>query len=238
MVKKIAVCDDSAVALRQIAGYFEQLQRDFPYEICPAYYTSGEDVLSGLASDTDLLLMDISMDGMNGIECTKILRERGMRFPIIFITSMTEYALDGYAVHAFGFLTKPVTYTDFAAILQEVFARETQEKPKKLLINTADGVSVIDPDQLIYAEVYQHETSFILRSGRIKGNVALGAMEASLLPHGFFRCHKSYLVSFAQIAFIGRDTLTMENGDIIPLSKHRRKAFLDDYSSFMGVRLG
>ena len=237
MKKKIAVCDDSAVVLRQTAGYFEQLQKDLPYEICPAYYSSGEEVLSCLAGDTDLLLMDISMDGMDGIECSKVLRERGMKFPIIFITSMTEYALAGYAVHAFGFLTKPVTYAQFSGIIKEVFAQTEPEKPKKILVNTENGVRIIDPEELIYAEVYQHETSFILKNGHIEGNVQLHTVEQLLQPQGFFRCHKSYLVSFPHISFIGRDALTMGNGDIVPLSKHRRKAFLDAYGAYMGVHL-
>ena len=237
MKKKIAVCDDSSVVLRQTAGYFEQLQKDLPYEICPAYYSSGEEVLSCLADDTDLLLMDISMDGIDGIECSKVLRERGMKLPIIFITSMKEYALAGYAVHAFGFLTKPVTYAQFSSIIKEVFAQTEPAKPKKLLVNTETGVSIIDPDELIYAEVYQHETSFVLNDGRIVGNVQLGAVEQMLQPQGFFRCHKSYLISFRHVCFIGRDCLTMAGGDIVPLSKHRRKAFLDAYSAYMGVHL-
>ena len=237
MIKKIAVCDDSSVVLRQTAGYFEQLQQELPYEICPAYYYSGEEVLSCLAGDTDLLLMDISMDGIDGIECSKVLRARGMKLPIIFITSMTEYALAGYAVHAFGFLTKPVTYAQFSSIIKEVFAQTEPEKPKKLLVNTETGVSIIDPEELIYAEVYQHETSFVLNNGRIVGNVQLSAVEQMLQAHGFFRCHKSYLISLRYISFIGRDCLTMASGDIVPLSKHRRKAFLDAYGAYMGVHL-
>ncbi len=235
MVKKIAVCDDSALALRQTAGYFEQLQKELPFELCPSYFSSGEEVLAGLAEDTDLLLLDIAMDGMNGIECARVLRARGLKFPIVFITSMTEYAIAGYAVHAFGFLPKPVTYSDFAAIIKEALSA-SEKKPKKLLVKTAEGVSTIDPQELIYAEVYQHETSFHLLTGRIQGNVQLGSIEPLLPAEGFFRCHKSYLVSLEQIASIGRDTLTMRDGSSIPLSKHRRKAFLDAYSRFAGVR--
>lgn len=236
MIKKIAVCDDSSVMLRQIAGYFEQLQKDFPYEICPAYYSSGEEVLRDLSPDTDLLLMDIAMGGINGMECAKQLRGRGEKLPIIFITSMTEYALDGYAVHAFGFLPKPVTYSDFASILKEVFA--SSKKPEKFLVNTEKGAQVIDPADLLYAEVYQHETSFQLKDARITGSIQLCTAEPMLEPFGFFRCHKSYLVSLRQISLIGRDSLTMANGDIIPLSKHRRKAFLDAYGKYMGVHMG
>ncbi|MBQ7860387.1 MAG: response regulator transcription factor [Faecalibacterium sp.] len=236
MVRKIAVCDDSSLMLRQIAGYLDQLQGELPCDICPAYYSSGEEVLTGLAPDTDLLLLDIAMDGINGVDCARELRRRGMNLPIVFITSMAEYALDGYAVHAFGYLLKPVTYADFASIIKEALAPAEAEPPKKLLIKTEDGLRTVDPAELIYAEVYQHKTSFILKSGRVEGNLQLAVVEPLLLPLGFFRCHKSYLIAFNEVSFIGRDSLTMTNGSVIPLSKHRRKAFLSEYGSFMGVR--
>ena len=236
MVKKIAVCDDSSIVLRQTAGYFEQLQKEIPYDLCPAYYSSGESLLASLAEDTDLLLMDIAMDGMNGIECSKAVRERGMQVPIVFITSMTEYAVQGYAVHAFGFLEKPVTYSDFAAIVKDALESTEPVKAKKILVKTADGVHMIDPDDIIFAEVYQHETSFHVKQGCICGNVQLGAVEPMLPAGAFFRCHKSYLISLDKVSFIGRTSLTMCDGCEIPLSKHRRKEFLDAYSRFMGVQ--
>ncbi len=234
---KIAACDDSKVMLQQISGYLEQLQEEIEDEIIPSYYSSGEEVLSKLSVGTNLLLLDISMAGIDGISCAHRLREKGFSAPIIFITSMEEYSLKGYEVHAFGFLVKPVTYSDFSRVIKEALALSAPTEKPVLHINTNDGLKVIDPDKLLYAEVYKHETSFVLEHEKAESVVQLSVVEEKLLPLGFFRCHRGYIASFKKITFIGKDFLTMENGENIPLSKHRRKEFLDAYSNFMGVNL-
>lgn len=238
MICKIGICDDNRIILRQLEGYLTRLQGEIEEEIVPSYFTSGEEVLSDLAEDTDILILDIAMGGINGIETAKRLRAKGVRVPIIFVTSMVEYALDGYAVHAFGFIQKPATYADFAGVIKDAL-RSVKEKPEKkshtILVNTAEGVCVIDSDEILYAEVYQHETSIVFVGKRVNANIQLSTVEPMLVPYGFFRCHRAYLVSFSKIVFIGKDTLTMKNGDRIPLSKHRRKQFLDAYTRHMGV---
>ena len=123
LIHKIAACDDSNVVLRQMAGYFEEFQNDTGIELAPAYFSSGEELLKHMSDDTELIFLDISMGEMNGIECARQLRAQGRDLPIVFITSMTEYALDGYAVHAFGFLPKPVTYGTFADITREALSK-------------------------------------------------------------------------------------------------------------------
>ena len=234
---KIAVCDDSPIILRQLAQYFEQLQKELPEPIAPCYYTSAEELLSHMAPDTDLLLLDIQMSGMNGMACAKLLRQREMELPIIFITNMLDFALEGYEVHAFAFLPKPVTYDVFSRTLREAFEKLSQNKPKNILLNTGEGILALDISKLIYVEVYQHKCSFVMTDERADATVQLAAVEPLLLPHGFFRCHRSYLVGYEQITHIGADSLTMKNGDSIPLSKHRRKEFLDCYSHYMGGRV-
>ena len=62
MVRKIAVCDDSAVMRRQLAGYLEQFQHENDVELLPFYYASGEEVLKKMPRDTALLLLDIAMN--------------------------------------------------------------------------------------------------------------------------------------------------------------------------------
>lgn len=237
MKRKIAACDDSKIMLRQLSGYLEQLQEELPDDIIPSYYSSAEELLSSLNSDTDLLLLDISMGGMDGISCAKTLRSNGFSNPIIFITSMEEYSLKGYEVHAFGFLIKPVTYTEFAKVVKEALLVSAPKKPQTIHIHTDSGVSIINPDDLLYAEVYKHDTSFVFSKEHLQSTVQLSNVETMLAPFGFFRCHRGYVVSFKKITFIGKDSLTMENGDSIPLSKHRRKEFLDAYSNYMGVNL-
>lgn len=236
MIRRIAVCDDEPDISRQISLYLKQIEseRGDSFEIF--YYSSGDELLRFLPPDTDVLLLDIGMNGLSGMDTARQLRGRGSDVAIIFITSMTEYAMEGYEVHAFSFLAKPIQYAALRRSLYEVFAQMDQKQGASLVASDNSGSRIIDLNQLLYAEVLQHQTSFVFLDGRYSYKLPLSDVEKQAAQHGFFRCHKSYLVSFRKIEKIDFDSVIMCNGDRIPISKHRRKDFLSAYARFMGVQ--
>ena len=236
MSRKIAVCDDEKAMLRQLSQYLAQIQDETGESYDLFYYASAEELLAHMPRDVQAILLDISMGDMTGMECAKALRAQGCEAAILFITSMTQYALEGYEVHAFAFLPKPLVYAELKARLTDCFARADRSKRAILPLETAGGVELLPIEDILYAEVYQHETSFVLPGRRVTGTLQLSQAEARLAPHGFFRCHRSYLVNMARIGRIDPDALTMPDGAAIPISKHRRRAFLDAFANYMGGR--
>lgn len=236
MRRKIAVCDDEKPMLRQLSQYLEQIQAETGEHYDLFYYASAEDLLAHMPQDVQAILLDISMGGMTGMECARALRARGCEAAVLFITSMTQYALEGYEVHAFAFLPKPLVYTELKERLTDCFARMDREKRAILPVDAGGGTELLPIDDILYVEVYQHETSFVLPGRKVTGTLQLAQAEARLIPHGFFRCHRSYLVNMAQIRRIDSDVLNMPDGTDVPISKHRRRAFLDAFSSYMGGR--
>ncbi len=235
MVRHIAVCDDEKNMQRQLSHYLEQYAALHQEDFDVLFYSSGEELLAGSAADPDILLLDISMGGMDGLETAQKLRDRGCRSLLIFITSMEHYAVRGYRVHAFGFLVKPVTYQELSDVLAEAIASLKQDTGSVLPIQTAGGTYLLDISSLLYAEVFQHETSFVLSQEKHTAAIQLGQVEELLTPYGFFRCHRSYLVNLRRIRRIGAAELTLEDGTVIPISKHRRREFIDAYSKWMEV---
>ena len=104
---------------------------------------------------------------------------------------------------------------------------------KPIPVQTAAGVRMITPENLLYVEEYHHETCFVFAKERIDSTALLTAMEPILVPFGFIRCHRNYIVSLQKITFIGKEYITLENGDSIPLSMQRRDDFLTAYNKFM-----
>ena len=98
-------------------------------------------------------------------------------------------------------------------------------------LQTAAGVRMINPEELLYAEIYRNETCFVFAEQRIDSTVLPVEAEPMLVPSGFFRCHRNYIVSLQKITFIGKEYITMENGDSIPLSMQRRDDFLAAYTN-------
>lgn len=236
MRRRIAVCDDEKVMLRQLSQYLNQVQEETGDRYDLFYYTSAEELLDHLPKDVQVILLDISMGDMSGMECARALRERGCEAAVFFITSMTEYALEGYEVHAYAFLPKPLIYSELKGRLTDYFSRMDRNRKAILPVETAGGMELLPIEDILYAEVYQHELSFTLRDRAVTGILQLSQVAERLEPHGFFRCHRSYLVNMAQIRRIDPDTITMQNGAAVPVSKHRRKTFLDAFSNYMGGR--
>ena len=84
----------------------------------------------------DLAILDINMPQIDGITLAARIKQISPQTAILFLTAYKEYAFDAYAVHPTGYLLKPVTYADFASIINEALAPAEAEPPKKLLIKT------------------------------------------------------------------------------------------------------
>jgi len=232
----IAVCDDERSMLSQLSDYLKQIEWETGDEFKISLFSSAEDILRRMDRNTQILLLDISMKRMTGMDCAEKLRSEGFSGSIIFITSMGEYAQKGYKVHAFDFLTKPVTYTELKSTLLECFAIQDKDTEPLLPVETSTGTKILHINDIIYAEVYQHRTSFTLAGGEtVESLVQLNEIEEKLSGQGFFRCHRSFLVSMRHITHIGSAELTMSNGTVVPLSKYRVKDFMLAYAKSMKV---
>ena len=238
MIRKIAVCDDEKSMLRQLSGYLGQIQQEIEDSFEVFYFASAEELLKHMDRCTELVLLDISMGETNGMDCARTLRTEGFSGDIFFITSMENFAIEGYEVQAFAFLTKPVTYAELKDRLIACFKKRDKSRAAVLPIETSHGTEIVPINNILYAEVFQHKTSFILSDERtLESAIQLSEIDTQLSPHGFFRCHRSYLVNMKHISKIASTELTVGSKKIVPLSKHRNKEFLAAYTKFMGVNL-
>lgn len=186
---------------------------------------------------TDLVLLDISMGGMTGMDCAKQLRDEGFSGEFIFITSMENYALEGYKVHAFSFLTKPLVYEELSTALTDLSAKLSASAPAVLPVETSSGTKILKINDILYAEVFRRETSFALKNGnKVVSLIQLAAVEEQLSGKGFFRCHRSYLINMKHVENIAPPDITLTGGSVVPISKHRVKEFLSAYAKYIKVK--
>lgn len=237
MLRKLVLCDDEPGVHRQLMGYLAQLSSECGDEFETVHFSSGEDLIASFPPNAQLLLLDIQMTGMSGIDAARRLREQYEDLIIILVTNLIDRALQGYEIHAFSFLCKPVMYGDFRRSLLDAFASYDKTRPFRLVLNTDSGAQLVPLDELLYVEVFHHVTSLVFPGRRQDVRIPLSEIEQKTAGRGFFRCHKSYLVHFRHITKINTNSVTMLNGDEIPLSKHRRREFLSEYSFFAGERL-
>ena len=234
MVKKIAVCDDEQALLKQIDSYLKQFQEDTKEKFEVFYFSSAEDLMNNMPRDIHIVLLDIQMKEKTGMEAARILREEGLNFYLFFITSHVEFALEGYEVHAYAFLQKPLQYSHFKRYLLDICNKINTNKKNIIKIKNGANTEVINTDDIVYIEVFHHSTLITYKDSKKEYTITLTELENKLKEFGFFRCHKSYLLNFKYIKNYEFDTIQLSNSCKIPLSKHRRKEFLEQYTQYLG----
>ncbi len=155
---------------------------------------------------------------------------------IIFITSMYQYALDGYSVKAFGFITKPVKDAELSHELTCALAMidSTREREQFISFKSGGVLYRLPISHISYCEVKDHQLQICADGEMYSYRAQISELEARLTPLGFFRCHSSYLVNGEHIERIEQTKLTLRDGTVIPISQRRRREFMQEISRFLG----
>ncbi len=228
----ISLCDDD---IRQTAYLRELLTKwsaDKPFAININEYESAEEFLFDYPDNPcSLLLLDIEMRGINGMELAKKLRAKDDMLPIIFITGYSEYISDGYDVEALHYLLKPLNEEKLFAVLDKYISRHSV-KSEEILIAAADGSTHILVDSIVCIEAFGRKTQLHLSDKTvIDSNMSIGQFEKLC---GFIRCHRSYLVNLRYVRSIGKTSAFLDTGEEIPLSRRLynevNKNFIEFYT--------
>ena len=117
---RVAVVDDTREDAELLMSALERFGREQNEEMDVTLYDSGASFLRSYEeARPELVILDIDMPGINGMEAAHKLREKDENIALFFVTNMKHYALEGYSVDALDYLIKPVTYEDLALRLQK-----------------------------------------------------------------------------------------------------------------------
>ena len=233
-MRNIVICDDEPSSQNVLVSYLKQYTQETSETFNITVLNSGEALIGQLPNNTDILLLDIKMGQLSGMEAARILRKQNNYVRIIFITTMTQYALEGYEVHAYGFIKKPVSYEPFRRQLGEALSSLARQDGHFISISQGVETHRINVNDILYMEAFKHDILIVTTTGIQKCNTPLIQFEKQVKDDPFFRCHKSFLVHHKNIKKINKDCLIMTNGDSVLLSKHRRKEFLIDFGRYVG----
>lgn len=218
---RIAICDDQGVCLEQTLSAVKMCLQGIDARI--DLFNGGVPFLQAFQKRPyDLVFLDIEMPEIDGISLAKKLRKLSNDVPIIFLTSHIEYALEGYEVNALRYLTKPVDPRKLLDVIRVVAERMRQQHI--LWVKTELEEQRIPVHEILYMEAQNQNILISTTKGIHCVRYNLSRYEEELAQDGFFRPHRSYLVSLAHIQSIGQGTITLDNGSRLPLSRSKEKA--------------
>lgn len=220
----IAVVDDEKAIREHVCALIEEQQ---PGSVIEAYATGEELLASG--KRFDIVFLDIQMDGMNGIEAARELRERQEDTVLIFITGVKEYVFDALDLYAFQYLLKPIDEGKFAEVLQRAAGEAKKKKEKKCLFIRTRNLT-LDQSDILYIESRAKKLE-IHTTGADKAIEIYAAMDEleGQLGEEFYRCHRAYLVNMDCITEYDSQSITLTNGDRVYLTKKKYGEFVKAY---------
>ena len=230
---RIAIVEDNAKSTEKLKRYLKRFsqERDIPLKY--STFVNGMDFISDYKADFDVVLMDIEMPHMDGMEAARRLRTMDEEVCLIFVTNLAHYAIEGYEVKAMDFLVKPVEYDNFSLKLQKALSSRSRIQKKEVVLNSGNGIRRIRLDELYYIEVMDHNLIYHTTGGDFGERGSIKEKEALLKDFGFARASNSFLVNLRYAtAFSGGDVTVA--GARIPVGRTKKKDFLKRLTEYLG----
>lgn len=222
---KAAIVEDNLDTGITIENFVERYSGEKKVAIKTKRYINGLDFLNDAEFDYDIVFLDIGLPLISGMDVARQIREAGSDVQIIFITSLTHYAVEGYQVNALDFIVKPVTYDLFASKLAKAIEKVNALMDKQIILSTKSGITKMDLNKVNYVEVKSHDVMFHTETDTYTVRNTMKNTEDALKDKGFARCNSCYLVNLNNVYEIKRNMLKVGK-DWIPISRSKKKDFM------------
>lgn len=230
MKYRIAICDDEQNQIEYITSIVTSWSNHKGHSCEIRTFASAEAFLFEYKEDKayDILLLDVEMKNMNGIELAKRIRKDNNRAEILFITSHFEFVGEGYEVDALHYLIKPISVEKLTQVLTKAAEKLSVEPPSVVISCEGETVKLYESD-ILYVESFLHYIVIHTKDNeyKIKENISVFENKVSDV---FYRIHRSYLVSLKYITRISRTSVNIGNTEL-PLSRGKydniNRAFIE-----------
>ncbi len=233
MVFNIGICDDEIIHREILSNYVDKAFSTKSYKVVE--FNSGEDLLENYPEKLDILLLDVQMEGINGIEIAKKIRLFDTNVIIIFITAVIDFMQQGYEVRAFRYLLKPIDYNDFSKhLLQcEEDINKSCENHLTIKEDNEGQVIIIPIDSILYIETDSRSVIIHTDNQIYKTRVSINKLEKHLENKIFYRCHRSYLINLNKVRCISKNSVLIKDNEIL-VSRYKLKDLKVKVTNMLG----
>lgn len=215
---RLAICDDNQTDAAYLQTLLKRWAASTGTVLNIESFPSAEAFLFRYEEDRsfDLLLLDIEMGQMSGVELARKIRQENRLVQIVFITGYMEYISEGYDVEALHYLIKPVTEEKFRTVLERAVQR-LDSREKALCLSMPGTVMRIPLREIRYLEVRRN---YVTVCGQEAWTVkkTLNELEKEL-DGSFFRTDRSHIVNLHFVRKITRTQVILKDGGELPLSR-------------------
>lgn len=231
---KIGICDDEKQFIDALCPILKQWAKAHNIKLTLYLFTNGDDLIDAHQNECiDLIILDILMPLLNGMDTARELRDNDCFVPIIFLSSSKEFAVDSYEIKALSYLTKPIDETRLNCVLDDFLKRFCPRNT--FTAQTAFGFCKIAIDDVDYLEAQNKQVLVHMSDGRTIEIRELFSkcVEVFSPSSGFFRCHRSYIVNLDNVEQFTKTQLSTTYNAKVPISRNSYAAFKEAYFNRM-----
>lgn len=230
----IAIVEDDPRFASELADMLARWERENGVGCQIRVFSDGDEILRYGGAGFDLILMDIEMKLVNGMDAAEQIRQRDSLVQIVFITANPQYAIRGYAVRALDYLLKPLSYEALRALMRRVQAELDRSAGFAMVeIVSREGTVRQRVHDLLWIASAGHRLCFHTAAGDYESTLyTLRTMEEKLAGHGFRRCNSGCLVNLRRVQHMNHDEITVD-GVKLTVSRGRRRDFLDALAAYL-----
>lgn len=219
MTYKLAICDDCAADTEYLSVLAAEWEKRTGHRAAVETFPSAEAFLFHYEAhkDFDILLLDVEMGKVNGIELAKKIRCEDSRVQIVFITGFPDFMAEGYEVAALHYLMKPVSPEKLFQVLDRAAANLAKPE-KRLQVNFDRETCFVPFERILYIEARKQYVRIHTGKGDYRMKASLAETEA-MLDEYFFKCQRSFLVNLNHVARIKNTCVVLKNGEEVPISR-------------------
>ena len=229
----IAVVDDEKAFSTQLSHMLRRWGDTHGADMEITCFDDGLDIAENFKSKWDIIFLDIQMKHLDGLAAARAIRACDSEVVLIFVTTMAQYAINGYEVDAFDYILKPLSYPQFEIRMNKA-AREVEKKKvhSYVFLKKYSDTVRLSTDDILYIEVVGHTLRYVTAEETYEKRETIGEAEKALSGLPFARCSLSYLVNLKRIDRVSKDSVYV-GGHELPISRNRKKEFLQSFSDYL-----
>lgn len=235
---RILLCDDDNGALERIKKYIEMIREKLKYDIEIISYTSAKEVLHRLKSTkecSDILITDIDMPDMSGMELVKTIRQEKIDIILIFITSHTEYVFHAFQYSPFRYIRKEFMEMELLPAIKNACEKVMAIRDKSIVIKVKDEIIPIRTQSILYCELEKRKCIIHTIQGKdYKTWKKISEIQEEIGQNldSFLQVYRGCLVNKCYIKKIDNERIILENGVMIPISKRKKQELVDQMMNY------
>lgn len=214
---KIAICENNHSDMESISNHIKRYCADNRFMVDIHMFKNAESMLEAYPSEKySIIVLDIIMEGLTGMDAARRIREIDSLCQIIFITSSKDYSLDAYSVDGTAYVLKPVNREKIYKAMDKCRS-QLIESSRYITVNTKDlGTINIRLANIYYAEVFDKIVYIYIGNSKIAtSKLTLSQLEEECGGEPFLRCHRSYIINMSKVESLSKGQFKMKNGDTV-----------------------